>query len=303
MEEYNKLYNVNKNKLQVNLINELSIAKKDKKFCALLNNLKVNDKVACKYTSKLEKTVCELNNCQKCSSLMECKNSVEGFVYYPTINQDDIDFEYRACKYKKKMEEQKKEKEEEKYNFPKDILEASFKDVDVTDKKRAKVIKYIKKYLDNYKKTYQKGLYLHGNFGCGKSYLIACLVNELKKKDQFVIMKYFQTMLTDLKNAMEDNTFNEIFNDYLNCDVLVIDDLGAENLSYWARDEVLGNILQYRMDNKLSTFITSNLNLEELEDYLIICNKKSDIVKSRRIIERIKQLMEDMEIISINRRK
>ena len=303
MKEYKKLYNISDKTIQANLIKELATAKKDSNFTNLLNKLNINDKLACKYTSKLEKTTAELHNCQNCPSLNACKNSVTGFVYYPIVLDDEIKFEYRACKYKKNYEEKKLKNEREKTLFPKEILEASFKDVDITDKKRTKVIKYLKKYLDNFENTYQKGLYLHGSFGCGKSFLVACLINELKKNDYNVIMLYFQTMLTNLKNAMEENNFSVLFNDYLNCDVLVIDDLGAENLSVWARDEILGNILQYRMDNKLSTFITSNLNIEELEEHLSLNFKKSDIVKARRIIERIKQLTNDLEIISVNRRK
>ena len=36
-----------------------------------------------KYTSKLESTVCDLNNCSKCKNLEMCKNDVYGHVYYP----------------------------------------------------------------------------------------------------------------------------------------------------------------------------------------------------------------------------
>lgn len=41
----------------------------------------------------------------------------------------------------------------------------------------------------------------------------------------------------------------------MTCDVLLIDDIGAENNSPWSRDEVLGTILQYRMDSDLTTFL------------------------------------------------
>ena len=37
--------------------------------------------------------------------------------------------------------------------------------------------------------------------------------------------------------------------------LLLIDDIGAEKLTDWARDEILGSILQYRMDFKLPTFL------------------------------------------------
>ncbi len=302
MEKYRNLFNIQEKKIKASLISELSLSKKDKNFTNLLNKLNIPDKVAVNYTSKLEKTTCELNNCRICKSLSSCKNSVSGYIYFPRVVDDKLIFEYRACNYKKEKEKIKKVEDKKRNHLPIEILNASFKFVDISDKKRTKVIKYLKNFLDNYNKEYQKGLYLHGNFGCGKSYLIACMINELKKKDVDVFMMYFQTMLVNLKKAMEDNTFNDVFNEIINADVLVIDDLGAESLTIWGRDEILGNILQYRMDNKLSTFITSNLNIEELEEHLSSTNYKSDIVKARRIIERIKQLTVDMEMISYNRR-
>ena len=83
---------------------------------------------------------------------------------------------------------------------------------------------------------------------------------------------------------------------------MLLDDIGAENCSAWARDEVLGPILQYRMESHLPTFFTSNLTIEELETSLAATATGVDKVKARRIIERIKQLTTDLELISKNRR-
>ena len=57
------------------------------------------------------------------------------------------------------------------------------------------------------------------------------------------------------------------------------------------------------MNNHLPTFITSNLTINELEMHLAQTKSNIDKVKSRRIIERIKQLTTDMEIITTNYRK
>lgn len=57
------------------------------------------------------------------------------------------------------------------------------------------------------------------------------------------------------------------------------------------------------MDNGLPTFFTSNLNLEELEEHLKTTTNSTDKIKARRIIERIKQLTEPLELVSKNLRK
>ena len=69
------------------------------------------------------------------------------------------------------------------------------------------------------------------------------------------------------------------------------------------RDEVLGTILQYRMEENLPTLFTSNLTIKELETHLSTTNKDIDKLKARRIIERIKQLTINITMISENKRK
>ena len=77
-------------------------ALKNPEFKKLINTLKVKEDIAINYTSKLESTLEDLANCSKCKSLYECKNKVTGFVYYPNLEDDKLDFNYVACKYKKK---------------------------------------------------------------------------------------------------------------------------------------------------------------------------------------------------------
>ena len=176
------------------------------------------------------------------------------------------------------------------------------KDIDINDKNRVKVIKWLKNFYDKYDEgKSMKGLFLHGNFGCGKTFLISCLLNELHiKKNASIEIVYFPEALRTLKDDWD--LFADKMDNYQKVDLLLIDDIGAEKVTDWGRDEVLGTILQSRMNDKLPTFFTSNLNIDELEDHLR-GKSSSDVVKARRIIERIKQLSEDMEMISENRRK
>ena len=100
-----------------------------------------------------------------------------------------------------------------------------------------------------------------------------------------------------------DDGFEDAMNKVSKAPILLIDDIGAENMTSWGRDEILCPILQYRMDQNLKTFFTSNLNWEELETHLSLTKDGSDIVKAKRIIERIKHLTIDSEMISKNLRK
>ena len=289
----------NKDKINYGLKESFAEAKKDPKFLRLVKGLKVDENAAMRYTSKLEDTIVELNHCKECRGLFECKNRVEGHVYYPTSNEGKINFSYAPCKYYNESLNNLNNK----MTSSKELEMARIKDIDITDKKRVKIIKWIKEFYDNYdpSKT-MKGLYLHGSFGAGKTYLIAALLNELEanKKIRTEII-YFPELLRTLK---DDWDFFGGKMEYLkSVDILLIDDIGAEKVTEWGRDEVLGTILQNRMNNNLCTFFTSNLTIFELERHLSLTKNSEDIVKARRIIERIKQLTEDLELISENRRK
>ena len=268
----------------------------NKTFRKIVKTLDVEPEISMKYTSSLEESSIELDNCKNCKSLLDCKNRLDGYVYYPNKKNNTLIFSYVPCKYTKE------EKEKEKISRDKEILNASFKDIDLTDKKRVKVIKWLKEFCDTYEKNSNtKGLYLHGNFGSGKTYLISALFNELGKKRISTEIIYYPEMLRDIKNDFD--TYADKM-DYLeNVDLLLIDDIGAEKVTEWSRDEILGTLLQKRMNNYKTTFFTSNLNLEELERHLRINNYSDDEIKARRIIERVKQLSLDMELISENRRK
>ncbi len=303
MKEINKyLSKTNKKELGSILRKEFLLATKDENFIKLCNKLKTDEKVLMKYTSALEETTEELNNCKGCKGLGQCKNKMLGYVKYPDVDGEIMIFSYRACKYKKK--ELKDTNENITYfEIPEVLKNAKMSEVDIEDKNRTKLLKYINNFIKKYTKGEKiKGLYLHGSFGSGKSYILSALINELAKDNVYANIVYYPNLLRKLKESFNDNSYESELEGIMNCDILLLDDLGAENNTPWSRDEILGTILQYRMDNDLSTFITSNLNLEELETHLKATKDSTDKVKARRIIERIKQLTEDIELISENRR-
>ena len=155
-------------------------------------------------------------------------------------------------------------------------------------------------FLDDYEAHKPcKGLYLHGNFGCGKTYLIAAIFNELALKNFKSCIIFWPEFL---RQAFYDD-FKEKFDYVKKVPLLLIDDIGAEGLTAYNRDEILCPLLQYRMDNNLTTFFTSNLNMKELECHLSNSKNGVDEVKARRIISRIEQLTVNLQMISKNLRK
>lgn len=274
------------------------LAMKDEQFQKLVHHLKWSKEDAMKRTTKLQNTIVELNHCKNCKGLYECQNALRGHVSMPINEENQISFTYIPCRYKKQEVAFKNSKNsEEKVND-----NARMKEIDVTDKKRKKVIEWLDQFYDNFDfSKNMKGLYLHGNFGSGKTFLVSALLHELhEKKNVSIAIIYYPEILRDLKSDWEN--YDAKMKQYQSVDILCIDDIGAEKVTEWSRDEVLGTILQTRMNHNLTTFFTSNLTMKELENHFISCDKSDEPVKARRIMERIKQLSVDMELLSENRR-
>lgn len=278
----------------------------DLTFRKICNKLDMPPEILKKYTTKLELSASEFNHCKNCKNIMECLNEVKGYVYFPNRNGDDVEFAYIPCKYKRHLDKENNYLKNIYYfNINTDIRKAAMKEIDTKDKNRFAVIKWINDYLKSVKKnTLHKGLYLSGNFGCGKTYLLSAMLNELAKSGKRVAIIYYPEFLRSLKESFNDSDeYRQKFNMIKKTEYVLLDDIGADSVTEWSRDEVLGTILQYRMEEKLPTFFTSNLTIEELENHLSLANREVDQVKARRIIERIKQLTDSMTMISENKRK
>lgn len=293
---------IKKGKKAINdeLRKEFVLASSDETFTKLCARIGAKEEVLMKYTSKLETTVCELKKCSKCKSLSKCTNEIQGHVYYPKLREEHLEFYYKPCKY---FKETKEKNQTVFFETPKILTQVSLSDM-IQEKERASIIKYIKDFLKKKMKNESvKGLYLSGSFGSGKSFILSALLNELSNKGYKTVNVYYPSLLKRLKASFNEYNYDEVLDEIMTSDVLLIDDIGAENNSAWARDEVLGTILQYRMDNDLTTFFTSNFTIDELENVLSETSKGSDIIKARRIIERIRYLTIEEVLISENKRK
>ncbi len=297
MEELHNLTNIKSDKKLLD--KEYDNSLKDEYFNKIVTKLKLDKAYLEKYTSLLEESSLEFRNCSNCKGIVECKNRIKGFAYLPKVVDGSLIFEYRPCRFKRnEIKKEKRLKNVKNFNTPDFYKDASISKIYKTDKNRFKTITWLLDFLDNYKEG-DKGLYLHGNFGCGKTYLIAATFNELSNNGYKTSIIFWPEFVRD----MFSNDFKESMEYVKNVDLLLIDDLGAENLTAYNRDEILCPILQYRMDNKLTTFITSNLDIKELNNHLSTSKNGVEEIKAGRIISRIEQLTVDMEMISKNLRK
>ncbi|GAF67049.1 primosomal protein DnaI [Bacillus sp. TS-2] len=147
------------------------------------------------------------------------------------------------------------------------------------------------------------GLYLYGRFGVGKTYIMGAIANRLKKRHIETFIVYTPDFFREMKQAIGDGSLQEKLEALKTSSVLILDDIGAETMSAWIRDDILGAILQHRMLEKLPTLFTSNFDYDELENHLSFSNKGGiEELKAKRIMERIRHFSRAVEVKGKNRR-
>lgn len=286
-----------------NLRKEYMEALSNDNFREFVSKLKLSDDVLMKYTTRLTECASNYDNCIKCKNIMDCAYKIVGYCYLPKVIDGRLEFDYQPCKYKKKLDiKTNYMKNIYSFDIPNEIREADIKKIHMKDSNRYKAIEWVHEFLIKYRDdNKQKGLYLYGNFGCGKTYLISALFNELAKQNIKSAIVFWPEFLRDLKSSFNSD-FDSKYNYIKKIPLLLIDDIGAENTTAWGRDEIFCPLIQYRMQEHLPTFFTSNLDLKSLENHFSVTRDNVDVVKSRRIIERIKQLSTEMELVSKNLR-
>lgn len=148
-----------------------------------------------------------------------------------------------------------------------------------------------------------KGLYLVGMFGTGKTFLMCYMLYEMAKLGFTGTIIYVPDFAEDLKSMFnEPRKIKETIDLLKETDLLVFDDMGAENLNPWLRDHVLGAILNYRMNRK-PTFYTSNYDLDALEEHFSITHKDGEEqYKGQRIMDRIRPFVQLVRVNGSNKR-
>lgn len=233
----------------------------------------------------------ELNNCKRCKGLDDCKNNERGFF----TDYSEKGFVVIPCKYKKELEAKNSPLIKTLY-LPRKVVEANLESFDTNSESRKKVYAHLVQEIHNMPLDKIKGYYLFGTFSTGKTYTLAVIANEYSKIGKESLLIYFPDLVLDLKNAMGDSRFEELINRLKSIDVLMLDDLGSENITPWVRDEILGPIINYRMMSGLPVYISSNLNPNDLKKHLSIDGTRPSEQKADRIISRLTSLVKSLNM-------
>ncbi|MFV0561201.1 MAG: primosomal protein DnaI [Enterococcus sp.] len=190
-------------------------------------------------------------------------------------------------------------------DMPKDIQHASIGNYERTAGRGEALLDamdFIESYKNNPKGNH-KALYLVGSFGIGKTYLLGAIAQDLAVAGYTTTLFHFPTFAVEMKQAIGKDQVAEKLDAVKKAPVLMMDDVGADAMSSWIRDEVFGVILQYRMQEQLPTFFSSNFTMDELEQHLSVTQRgDEEPLKAKRIMERIRYLAKEVKMTGENRR-
>ena len=129
--------------------------------------------------------------------------------------------------------------------------------------------KLCESFIRNFEDENEKNLLFTGNTGLGKTFLSNCIANELLAKGKTVLYQTSSVMLDTIIDYRfgKENAPKDIYENILNVDLLIIDDLGTETMNSLKFTELF-NIINTRLLNQnnhiTKTIISTNLSLQNL---------------------------------------
>ncbi len=204
-----------------------------------------------------------------------------------------IEIYYRPTKEKALQNQKIRMREHLKfYDSEVYIQDASLKAFDCFNDERVKAYEVAQTFLDNYRiDNYERGMYIYGSYGTGKSYLLSAIAQDLANRGITVLFVYMPDLTRSLKQGMNEGNLEQRINRLKQADVLMMDDFGGENISGWFRDEILIPVLQYRLSAKLPVFMSSNYTHLQILNMMTLTKDEAGRSKAGRLIQRLKDLM------------
>lgn len=182
----------------------------------------------------------------------------------------------RKCKCERDRQEEEKRQKELRENMERvkvlrkcSLMDAKFQNATFDNfqvtKANQKNLKYCKRYATGFDEMLKKcqGLLFWGGVGTGKSYAAACIANYLLERKTSVVMTSFVKILELIQKGRDEET--KIIGTLSDAKLVIFDDLGAERDTSYALEKVY-NIVDSRYRSGLPMILTTNLNLQEMQE-------------------------------------
>lgn len=267
-----------------------------------LKSNELSNEVVKKYPYRFKGWLENISKCEGCKGLKDCKQPVEGEIQY-LVFDGILKLEPKLCKYAK----EDKNKRAHLSNFwinqmPEDNYNVMLSSIELINDDISNLMSNVLDNIQDENET--KGLYIHGAVGVGKTYVACGVANYYAKNGKTVCFINVPKWISTMKGLIYDSFSFERQIEMMNkASIVVLDDIGAESVTPWVRDELLFPILNERMNNSKKTFFTSNDDFETLQIHFSHTSQLGEEkLKAERIMERIKKISKPFKFKGINRR-
>ena len=233
------------------------------------------------------------DNLEKFYQFYISKDSLLNIEHRPKLffNNNEVNILYQETEeYKQKVANSKTTNKIKTEFVPKRVLTYTFENLSRNKEKGILATEIIKVCKNILSKQTTRGVYVYGPTGTGKTYLMGCIYNYFKQNGKEPAILYYPEFIRKIKSKISNNSYDLYIDLIRNEEILIIDDIGAENITEFIRDEVLGPIINHREAEKLPTFFSSNLSIDDLSELLSNGRTTIDKTKALRIVERIHSL-------------
>ena len=231
--------------------------------------------------------------CGKCNTPKMKKITVFGRKMYPYC--------LCRCEAERREKEEEERKRQEAMEEIRRMRRTAFQDTvmyDWTfandDKQNPQISKVCQNYVDHFSTMKEKGrgLLLYGSVGTGKTYMSACIANELIDRGHPCLVTSFSRLVNTIQGMYDGK--QDYIDGLSRFDLLVIDDLASERDTEYM-GEVIQNIVDARYRSGLPMIVTTNLTKDDLihpED-----------LRKQRIYSRLFEMCVPVEVKGKDRRK
>ena len=128
-----------------------------------------------------------------------------------------------------------------------------------------KIIQVSKDFIKDFSNKDQKNLLFTGSAGIGKTYISSCIANEIIKNGHTVLYQTAPLLLDSIFDYKYNNkSIKALYDNLFNVNLLIIDDLGTENLTAAKFSEIFTLLNARLLTTNTKTIISTNFSLEEL---------------------------------------
>ena len=233
------------------------------------------------------------NNLEKFYQFYISKDTLLNIEHRPKLvyENKEVNIVYiETEEYRNKVESLKTSNRVKTEFIPSRVLTYTFENLSRNREKGILATEIIKVCKNILSKQTTRGVYVYGPTGTGKTYLMGCIYNYFKQNGKEPAILYYPEFIRKIKSKISNNSYDLYIDLIRDEEILIIDDIGAENITEFIRDEVLGPIINHREAEKLPTFFSSNLSIDDLAELLSNGKTTVDRTKALRIVERIHSL-------------